>query len=319
MITFNINADFQGEVLYDVSLKEKTTFKIGGKADLLIIPKNEHSLALAVSELKKQNIPWFILGGGSNVVISDDGIKGAVISTQGINSIEHDYELNTNYVLLNCGAGATIEQVTKYCIENSLTGLEHFAGLPGTVGGAVYMNARCYDTSISDVLEEVGFFENDNVYFQKINKDDESFADDWAYKKSPYQQHLFKLVSCADRSVITRATFKVSEGDSKKIRELCEHYIEDRKQKGHFKFPSAGSVFKNNRAFGIPSGKIIDEVGLRGFSIGDAQVAQWHGNFIINKGNASAREIKQLVEHIQKEVQKSKGFYLEPEILFIES
>ena len=145
-----------------------------------------------------------------------------------------------------------------------------------------------------------------------INYIDEYIFDskDWDYKKSPFQS--------GDKFIV-EVNFKVHKGRKNDIFDKAESYITDRELKGHFKYPSAGSVFKNNRSFGKPSGKIIDEVGLRGFSVGDAQVAPWHGNFIINTGSATAMDVKKLVEHIQKNVQEKTGFLLECEIIFTDS
>ena len=201
----------------------------------------------------------------------------------------------------------------NFCTENNISGVEQFAGLPGSVGGAVFMNARCFDKSISDIIFSVSYMNID--YSEKqIKLAQEIFnPDEWAYKKSPYQD---------GNKFITTATFlllqkNASEHDN--IQEECKKYIGERVSKGHFKFPSAGSVFKNNHDFGKPSGQIIDEAGLRGTTIGGAKIADFHGNFIINTGNAKATEIKSLVELVQDKIKQKYGFFLEPEIIFVEN
>ena len=203
--------------------------------------------------------------------------------------------------------------LVKFCTENTISGLEQFAGLPGSVGGAVYMNARCFDKSISDVLFSVSTMEIDRTA-KKITLNQELFDPSvWAYKKSPYQG--------GDR-FITTATFLLTQKNASELPQIqaeCKKYIAERVNKGHFKFPSAGSVFKNNRDFGKPSGQIIDEAGLRGTAIGGAKVADFHGNFIINTGDAKASEIKQLVQLVQAKVREKYGFYLETEIIFVEN
>ncbi len=297
--------NFQGEILFSEPMKNHTTFKIGGEAQVFAIPENEESLLLLLQELHNNGIPYFILGGGSNIVVSDLGIEGFVVSTQKLNTIQ--VIQNDNDFFLHCACGTTIEALTEFCINNNITGLENFAGLPGTIGGALFMNARCYDTSISDILHQARFFTTDNytcIQTYTMN------SADWDYKKSPFQ-------SKNPESFIVSANFKVSNGLKKAIKEKSDFYIKDRKSKGHFSHPSAGSVFKNNRAFGFPSGKIIDEAGLKGFTIGNAQIAPWHGNLIINLGDASADNIKEIVEHVKNTVLQKTGKRLDCEILFI--
>ncbi|MBQ9495122.1 MAG: UDP-N-acetylmuramate dehydrogenase [Treponema sp.] len=289
---------FRGTITLSERMAHRTTMRVGGAAPLFVEPLDESALVFALSVFRECDMPHFVLGGGSNIIVSDSGFEGAVISTYKLN----DVSLNDNgYVA--CGAGTPISAVVSFCTEHERAGLEPFAGLPGTVGGALYMNARCFDISISDVLFSADYIDcttsSRTTYICN--------QADWNYKVSPFQKK-----NC----IITRAHFKTHCDKRKTIAERCRASINERSAKGHFKYPSAGSVFKNNRAFGKPSGKIIDECGLKGVQIGGAQIAPWHGNFIINTGNAMARDIKQLVEHVQNEVYKQTGFVLEPEIIF---
>ena len=294
-------------------MSSHTTFKVGGKAAAFIEPESIEVIEQLVSFLKAEKQRFFVLGGGSNLVVSDDGIDAAVICTRSLNHIEllpqeahgTDTEQNKQHdtILLRCAAGTLMDDIAAFCETNSISGLETFSGLPGTIGGAVYMNARCYERSISDVLECVRWFNTSTGKTELYSFN----ASDWAYKKSPFQH---------GGGIILEAVLKCKKGSSAEIKAENAHYIEDRKNKGHFKFPSAGSVFKNNHDFGSPSGKIIDEAGLRGFSIGGAQVAPWHGNFIINTGNATAKDIHDLVLYITETVKRKTGFELEPEIIF---
>ena len=296
-VNFNIIDTYNGIFLQNESLKDKTTFKIGGNASFFAKPEDSKSLIALLSWAKENDLPLFILGGGSNLVVSDDGIDKLVISTESFDfcTLQDD--------LLICGAGCTFEKITEFCIENEISGLENFAGLPGTTGGATFMNARCYEVSISDVISSVKYIDLSDFTEKTYSVD----LSEWDYKKSPFQ---------SGDKIITQVNFNVKKGNSKEIEEKSLSFIKDRENKGHFKFPSAGSVFKNNRNFGKPSGKIIDEVGLRGFSVGQAQVAPWHGNFIINNGNATASDVRNLVEIIQEKVLKETGFMLECEIIF---
>ena len=315
---------FKGEILQNEALAPKTTFKVGGPADLFIAPQNYYSFQIAIDALLQNDVRFFIMGGGSNLVFADEGFRGAIICTSNFNDAAYfppsnispqfgKITLEKNQTLITCFSGTPMAALVKFCSENSISGVEEFAGLPGSVGGAVYMNARCFDKSISDILFSVSYIEIDRAA-KKTSLHQERFnPSDWDYKKSPYQD---------GNKFITTSTFLLTQknaSDQEQILAECKKYIAERVDKGHFKFPSAGSVFKNNRAFGKPSGQIIDQAGLKGTSIGGAKVADFHGNFIINTGNAKAQEIKALVQLVQNKVLQKDGFSLEPEIIFVEN
>ncbi len=295
------------EIKYLESLSKHTTFKVGGKVDFFISPKSPSAFTQTLSFLKSENIPFFIIGGGSNTVFSDTSIEGAIVSTLSLSAIHATYskKLQESYIELHCGAGCTFEQISLYCEENELTGLESFSGLPGTLGGAVFMNARCYDKEIADVLSKAEYFDTST-----LKTDSYTFnTQDWSYKHSPFQQNTnMKILS---------TVLLVKKGKKNEIIKENEFYLNDRKMRKQFDFPSAGSVFKNNRAFGEPSGKIIDAAGLRGTQIGGARIADWHGNFIINFNNATADDIRELSTFIINKVKEKTGFELENEILFV--
>lgn len=297
---FNICANFRGIVRFSEQMSLHTTFKVGGPAPLYIEPADVSSLIFALKTLRNDSVPYFILGGGSNIVVSDAGFDGAVVSTAGVRGISADEESVT------CGAGAPMASVVDFCTEHALSGLEVFAGIPGTAGGALYMNARCFNVSVSDVLVSAEYLDQDSL--EQIPYQFSSA--DWEYKKSPFQ---------STGRIITKAVFRATqlqESAKDEIASKCRSYVDERVNKGHFRYPSAGSVFRNNRAFGKPAGKIIDEAGLCGYRIGGAQVAPWHGNFIINSGDATEADIRSLVDYIINAVKEKTGFTLEPEIIF---
>lgn len=302
---FAESEQYRGAVFLNEPIAPKTTFKIGGTAPLFFEPEDADSLLFALRFLKKNGISFFILGGGSNIVVSDNGFDGAVLSTARLNSlvVRPDSASGTE---VTCGAGTATARLVSFCTEKRLSGLEKFAGLPGSVGGALFMNARCFETSISGLLKRAACIDCDT-----LQKTEYLFRDeDWAYKCSPFQD---------GKKILTEATFSLaqcSEHTAEKIAADCKHYINERIKKGHFKFPSAGSVFKNNRDFGEPSGKIIDGCGLCGMRIGGAQIAPWHGNFIINIGNATQKDVKGLVDFVVNKVQAERGFSLQTEIIF---
>lgn len=306
---------YNGTLSFNEEMKAHTTMKVGGAADIFAEPKDSASLALLVGECKKAGVPFYTLGGGSNVIVSDEGFRGVIISTNSLISIEEKDGL------LVCGAGVKTSRVVDVFSENGARGMEKFAGLPGTCGGACYMNARCYSCDICSVIDYVEYFdtgkttesaENTDKAIEKqvkVYHNDTSIP--WGYKKSPFMD-----MEC----IITKVAFKMGGKDKSRINEIkseCHTYIQDRIKKGHFKAPSAGSVFKNNRDFGAPCGKIIDDAGLKGVSVGGAQVAPWHGNIIINNGNATCRDIKELTELVKERIKEKDGFCLECEVLFI--
>ena len=311
----SFSVKFRDIIQKNVKISSFTSFKIGGNADIYIAPSSLEELKAALAFIQEEHIPAILLGGGSNLLIPDEGIRGAVIHTNRLNKIL--LVESTGKLFVQAEAGALMQDLTEFCAEHGLTGLEDFAGLPGTVGGAVFMNARCYEKSISDVLVSVSalYFSEKGCTVQEYN----CRKGDWSYKQSPFQPSNKRYAAIdGNRSVIVSATFGVEQGDAILIRKIMESRIADRTAKGHFKLPSAGSVFKNNHAFGKPSGQLIDEAGLRGLRIGDAQVAPWHGNFIVNTGSATAREVTELIAAIQKRVKDKTGFELEPEIIFVE-
>ena len=286
-------------------LAPHTTFKIGGNADYFFMPQSVEELLAVLLQIKENNLPFFVLGGGSNLVISDEGFRGAVICTEKLNSIYiEDIKEKSGIKTLVCGGGCSMNDAVAFCQENALTGLETFSGLPGTAGGACFMNARCYNKSVSDVLVSAEYVDVQTGKTGSYKMD----AKDWDYKKSPFQT--------SDR-IIVQVVFCVKDGNKDEIKKQNEYYLHDREQKGHFRYPSAGSVFKNNRDFGEPSGKIIQDAGLLGCSVGGAKVSDWHGNFIINYNNATAADVKTLVEHVRSVVYEKRHFLLEPEIIFI--
>ena len=303
-----MNGNFHGEISFDRPLPQFSTFRTGGTAELFIAPEDSDSFVFAFELLRRENVPFFLLGGGSTIVFPDGEFTGAVVSTRNCGGIRILGE-DGDFVLVECQSGASFASFVNFCADACISGMEKFAGLPGSVGGAVYMNARCFDLSVSDIFCSAEFLDLENLSRGKI----EFSASDWDYKRSPFQKFPFAVLSAVFRLK------KESPDRMEKIRGDCAFYVNERVSKGHFRFPSAGSVFKNNRKFGAPSGKIIEDAGLKGFSVGGAEVAPWHGNFIINTGNASGTDIRNLTEHIRKTVFERTGFVLEPEIVFVDN
>lgn len=311
-IAQNFKTDSDFAVFEDEQMARRFSFKVGGKAELLIEPLSENALIKCVNILEQNQIPYFILGGGTNIVFSDKGFSGAVISTLKLNKIE-EIKSDKKTAVLKCQCGVLMNSLVNFAVKNCYSGLESFCGLPGTVGGACYMNARCFNLEVSDVVKEIEYLKKENehalssAYKKNILHSDKSM---WEYKKSPFTNST---------DIILSAEFKVTKESgsmAQQIADKARDFMKERIEKGHFKFPCAGSVFKNNRSFGKPTGQIIDELGLKGYSIGGAKISDWHGNIIINIGNATQSEIKQLVDFIKNTVKEKTGFELEEEIIF---
>jgi len=338
------SASFRGSYRFNEPMADHTTFKTGGPADLWIRPEGEcfpECAALLLESARNEGIPVFILGGGANLVVSDEGIRGIVLDTTGYtgelkrftqrrgdaedakknekrnrNSLYHKELQNPSSSApsaplrenlenfshaLAFRAGTSVDDAVEIAAARSLSGLEFLAGMPGSLGGALWMNARCYDREMADIVRQARVLDTGGIRDIPLQKEH------FSYKKSPFQgkDNLILAVSVA-----------LEEGDSRIIRETMTAHRKDREAKGHYRYPSAGSAFKNNRAFGKPTGQIIDELGLKGLCVGDAQIAPWHGNIIINRGNARSADILALVKMAEDRVKKETGLELEREILF---
>jgi UDP-N-acetylmuramate dehydrogenase len=301
---FNCRGNFDGIFRFDEPMAAHTTFKTGGPADLWVRPEGagfpEYAGELIISA-RNEGIPVFILGGGANIVVSEKGIRGIVLDTGGYNGIHGEPD-----EIIAVEAGAVVDDAVEFAAFRELSGLEFLAGMPGSLGGALWMNARCYEKSVSDILVETDILDvSGKAPLRQCVPYREA---DFGYKKSPFQGR--DILILGGRFALKKGARDAITGEMKQRRL-------DRETKGHYRFPSAGSVFKNNRDFGKPAGKIIDELGLRGLSVGDAQVAPWHGNIIINRGAAGGSEIKALAELVRDKVRSALGLELECEILFV--
>ncbi|MCK5154017.1 MAG: UDP-N-acetylmuramate dehydrogenase [Spirochaetales bacterium] len=276
-----------------------TTFKTGGNADYFAVPESYDDIAILLKFTKMHSIPVFILGGGANILVSDNGIRGLVIDMSKISN----FSFKEN--ICSAEAGFSISDLSKEAAENNLSGLDFIYGMPGSVGGAVWMNARCYDVSISDILLNINYLDEN---FEIRTLDGIDISNNFSYKFSPFQN---------SNTVILSASFKLKKDNKYNIWSNMKLHKQDRENKGHYKYPSAGSVFKNNRDFGKPTGAIIDSLGLKGYSKGDAEIASFHGNIIVNKKQARSQDIRSIITYTQNKVNEKLGLKLDPEIQFI--
>jgi UDP-N-acetylmuramate dehydrogenase len=285
----------EGVLRLDEPLSDHTSFRIGGPADLYAAPASVADLETVLAACARGGLPCFILGGGTNLLVSDRGIRGVVVDLTTLAGVEADG------TLLTALGGTEVSALSEAALSRGLTGLEFAYSLPGTVGGAVWMNARCFEREVSDVLEFVDYLGPDLVRQRRAMDPAE-----WRYKMSPFQRM---------RGVILRAGFRLSPGDPSQVEARMKGHRADRESKGHFLYPCAGSVFKNNRAFGAPTGQLVDSLGLKGRSIGGAQIAPYHANIVINTGGATARDVRALIELMETEVLRKLGHRLEREVI----
>lgn len=287
----------QIEYIEKCPLSSYTSFKIGGEADLLITPKTTEQLKATLLICKEQKMPYMLLGKGSNLLISDNGIAGAVIH---ITPALGKMELADQNTII-CGAGVSLSALCNFAKDNSLSGLEFAFGIPGSVGGAVYMNAGAYGGEMKDVIKGVTFMTEDGE-IKTYSGGELEFS---------YRHSVFS----GKNDVILFAEYSLSHGEKDKIEECMTETMGRRKSKQPLDYPSAGSVFK--RPKGYFAGTLIENCGLKGYTIGGAQVSEKHAGFIINIGGATCEDVMSLVSHIRSTVEKEHGVLLEPEIIKI--
>ena len=264
----------------------------------MLTPTTDEQLASIIKKCKEENIKPFIIGNGSNMLISDNGLDTVVI-----NMCRPDPKIElVNGDTVVCDAGATMSKVCNFALENGLTGLEFAFGIPGSAGGAAYMNAGAYGGEMKDVLVECRHIDLDGN--PGSLKGDELGL---AYRTSAYEHNGF---------IITTLVMKLSKGNKDEIRAKMQELLQRRKDKQPLEYPSAGSTFK--RPEGYFAGALIEECGLKGYSVGGAQVSEKHAGFVINKGSATAKDVLDLIKYIQDKVFREKGVMLEPEVRLIE-
>lgn len=283
------------EYLENCPMCRHTTFGIGGAADVFVTPKDSCELARVISLAKKYNVPYLVIGNGSNLLVSDMGIEGAVIKVGDWKEISCDGQT------VVCSAGVKLANLCKYCEECGLTGLEFGYGIPGTVGGALYMNAGAYGGEMKDVVASCECINEKGEIVTVLSED----------MLLGYRTSIFKT----NKKVITSVTFKLKKGDKAEIRAKMDDFMGRRIAKQPLEEKSAGSTFK--RPVGNFAGTLIEQCGLKGFSIGGAEVSTKHAGFIINKGGATCSDVLRLISHVEQTVSLKTGYALEPEVIFV--
>ena len=278
--------------LMNESLKKHTTYGIGGPADLMIFPKSKQDLIKVIEIINENKIQLTILGSGSNVLVSDNGIRGAVISLK--NSLKQ-IEVDDNILYAECGT--MLGKIVKHAVKNNLIGLENLNGVPGTLGGALIMNAGAWGGEISENLIHVEVI-NSKSEIQKIQKKDLNFS----YRQSSFNKD----------DILLSAKFNLKKADKDIIKENFIEAQSGRKKSQPLNKRSAGSLFKNPK--NNSAGKLLDDAGLKGFSIGGAKISEKHANFFINDGDASSRDMLMLIKKAHKEVKDKFNINLSLEV-----
>ena len=284
------------QYLENESLKKHTTFKVGGKAKFIALPSDATQAAKLLCFLKDSGIKYYILGKGSNVIFRDEGFDGVIVKTANLNKIEY-LDDTTVY----SGAGVQLSTLCKNLQEKSLKGLEFCYGIPGNVGGGLFMNAGAYGGEICSAVWEVEYLD-ENCQLKKINVKDCDFS----YRHSVFQSKNWLITGCV---------FKLQLGNKEEILAFMEDIMQRRVTKQPLDKPSAGSSFK--RPAGYFAAALIEECGLKGCSVGGAQVSEKHSGFIINKGDATCTDIVALAEHVEKVVLEKTGVKIEKEMIIV--
>ena len=286
----------EGTLLYGEPLRDHTTFRVGGKADAFLSVKNEEELKQVVRFCKEKNVPYFVLGNGSNLLVSDEGFRGLVIS------IGNQFaEIRVEGTTIHAKAGALLGTVAQTAAKNSLTGMEFASGIPGTIGGAIVMNAGAYDGEMKMIVEKVTVLTNEGD-IRIYNCEEMEFG----YRTSRMKR---------EKGIVIAVTLSLEDGDKAVIQDKMKDFAARRREKQPLEYPSAGSTFK--RPEGMFAGKLIMDAGLRGYSVGGAQVAEKHCGFVINKGGATASDIYTLIGDVQDIVKEKFDVTLEPEVILV--
>lgn len=286
--------DLACEWIEHAPMSEHTTFKIGGPADGLLLVHDADALQTAWARLHEEGIPSLLIGCGSNLLVADEGIRGAVVRFDSQKAAITRLDETT----LRVDAGVALAKLSRYAQQQGLTGLEFACGIPGSVGGAVYMNAGAYGGEMIDVLKDVDILfptgERRTVPASELGL---------SYRHSTLM---------ANGGLVTAATVSLTPADPNAIHERMAELLTARREKQPLEYPSAGSFFK--RPAGYFAGKLIDDCGLRGYRVGDAQVSEKHAGFVVNRGNATCEQVKQLEQDVRRRVYETCGVVLSPEV-----
>ena len=290
--------NIEEKIMFDVPMKNYTSFKIGGKAEKFLKIKNEEELKNAIKYARENNLKITIIGNGSNLLVLDSGIKGLVLK---IEIDELKIEKKENYVEVTVGSGYKTMALGAKLMNEGITGFEELSGIPGTIGGAIFMNAGAYGKEIKDINISTKCMDYDGNIFILQNKEQEF----------EYRSSIFKN----GKYIILETKLKLEDGKKEEIKNKINEFLSSRKEKQPLEYPSAGSTFK--RQEGVITAKLIDECGLKGVKIGGAMVSTKHAGFIVNYSNATAKDVLNLIKYVKEKIYEKYGIKIEEEIRIV--
>jgi len=294
---FFCSKDFDGELFANESLAKHTSYRIGGLASYYVEVNSLGSLMKLVDQCSLLDIPWTVLGKGTNVLVADEGYRGVVIV---LGRDFRNYHLDADTKILSCGAGVSLGAIVKEAFRESLEGLEFAVGTPGSVGGAVRMNAGSASTWIGSRILSVTTLHPERGMTRHPGE-----QITWGYRQTSFEAE----------DIIVECEIKLEKADPFDIRKRMDDYLANRKKSQPLTMPSCGSVFRNPQ--GQSAGALIDQLGLKGYSVGGAQISDVHANFIVNTGDATAHDVRAVIQYIQESVQSAYGMSLVPEVKFL--
>jgi UDP-N-acetylmuramate dehydrogenase len=297
---------WKGKIIWDSPMANFSSLKVGGPAEAIIGPESIEELQRLLRWLDRNGISWQIVGRGSNILVPDSGLAGVTIILEG--EFRSHAKITADpakpagsHVFVRAGGGCLLPKLVRYCTSQGLSGLEFGIGIPGSVGGAIVMNAGAWGHEIGSLVEKVTLMDSTGNIFSEP-------ATNLGFS--------YRKWSLTKKTVVLSATFRLTTGSKEVIKETCRKYAEMRQKNQPLAEPSVGSFFKNPPS--DSAGRLIDAAGLKGFSIGGAKISEKHANFIVNTGGASAADIIQLMETVQDAVYKRFGIKLEPEVHILE-
>jgi UDP-N-acetylmuramate dehydrogenase len=288
-----------GPVLFDEPLDRYTSLRVGGLADALVFPQSVEELGNLVLFFKEGGYPFMVVGNWTNLLVRDGGYRGAIIAMRDLRRIAWGPG-NQDPVLVNAQAGVPLTELVRLTAERALAGMVFCAGIPGSVGGAVMMNAGAYGREIKDVLHKATLMDDRAVVTERLGRE-LSFE--------------YRRLKVPEGTIVLDAVFCLERGDHQIIRQRMDEIMDMRRRKHPLEYPSAGSIFKNPA--GHPAGLLIEAAGLKGITIGGAKISERHGNFIVNTGGAKAADMLALIERVQQEVLEQTGIALETEVRIV--
>lgn len=287
----------KGSIRYNEPMKKHTTMKVGGLCDCMVEPSSIEEIQKVLEYVKENNIKYYIIGNGSNLLVKDEGVHALIIK---IANKFSGFEVNGEYI--KAYSGCSVPKLSQIAKENSLSGLEFACGIPGSVGGGIRMNAGAYGSEMVNVVEKVGFLD-ENGNLKEIDGKDAHFT----YRHSMFVDN--------PQYVVVYAIYKLVKGNKEEISKIMEENMNSRKQKQPIEYPNFGSVFKRPEGYFV--GKLVDDCGLKGYKIGGAQVSTKHSGFMINTGDATCKDVLDLIEYVKEKVYEKFNVKLQEEVVIL--